>query len=86
MTSRWLRGVIVGACALGLGGCRDPPDKTLVIAVNAPFSQTPYLANTIANGSELAVTAANARGVSIAGTRYRLKLERLDTPLTTKRR
>ena len=65
-------------CA-GCGGsdASKAKTKTLLIAVNAPFSRTPYLGQTIANGAELAATAITTKdGV------YRLRFKRYDTGLS----
>jgi branched-chain amino acid transport system substrate-binding protein len=54
-------------------------DKTLLIAVNAPFSRTPYVGETIAAGAELA--AANTVVNTKSGT-YRFRIKRYDTGLS----
>jgi branched-chain amino acid transport system substrate-binding protein len=71
--------LVLAACG-GSGGGSDA--KALLIAVNAPFSGTPYVGETIANGAQLAVSGVNASGISISGDRYRLKLLRLDNRLS----
>ncbi len=69
--------------AAGCGGSGAKDTKTLVVVVNAPFSQTPFVGETIARGAGLAVDEINARGGIPAGrNRYRLKLRRLDNSLS----
>ncbi len=55
-------------------------EKTLLIAVNAPFSRTPYVGETIADGAALA--AANQVVKTKEGT-YRFRIKRYDTGLST---
>jgi branched-chain amino acid transport system substrate-binding protein len=77
------------AAALAVGGCGgdDPAaEGELTIAVNAPFSKTPYLGNTIAQGVELAVSDANlAGGVRVGDRTYRLRVRRYDNELSPRR-
>ena len=42
----------------GCGGGDDEAVKTLTIAVNAPFSRSPYVGETIARGVELGASRA----------------------------
>ncbi len=56
-------------------------DKTLLIAVNAPFSRTPYVGETIADGAELA--AVNAVATTDEGT-YRFRIKRYDSGLSAR--
>lgn len=53
-----------------------------MIAVNAPFSRTPYVGQTIADGAELAADESDIRTES--GT-YRLRIKRYDTGLSPRR-
>jgi ABC-type branched-subunit amino acid transport system substrate-binding protein len=74
-------------CALvpaACGGDGDPKGsaKTLLVAVNAPFSRTPYVGQTIADGAQLAADEANIR--TDEGT-YRLRIKRYDTGLSARR-
>ncbi len=72
----------LAACGKGNGNAKDVT-KTLTIVVNAPFSQTPYIGDSIAHGVELAVADANARGgVTLDGTSFRLRVEKLDNRLS----
>jgi branched-chain amino acid transport system substrate-binding protein len=69
--------------ASGCGGDSGPDkEKTLMIAVNAPFSKSPYVGETIADGAELA--AANA-GVDAKGVKYKFRIKRYDTGLSARR-
>jgi branched-chain amino acid transport system substrate-binding protein len=68
--------------ASGCGGDSDPgKEQTLMIAVNAPFSKTPYVGETIADGAELA--ASNA-GVDAKGVKYKFRIKRYDTGLSAR--
>jgi ABC-type branched-subunit amino acid transport system substrate-binding protein len=74
-------------CALvpaACGGDGDPKEsaKTLLVAVNAPFSRTPYVGQTIADGAQLAADEANIQ--TDEGT-YRLRIKRYDTGLSARR-
>jgi ABC-type branched-subunit amino acid transport system substrate-binding protein len=74
--------LVVGLCAVlsGCGGDKSAdPTKTVTIAVNAPFSRTPYVGQTIADGAELAASKA---GVEVDGVRYRFRIKRYDTGLS----
>jgi branched-chain amino acid transport system substrate-binding protein len=67
----------------GCGGSGSKGTKTLVVVVNAPFSRTPFVGETIARGAGLAVDEINARGgISAGANRYRLKIKRLDNALS----
>ena len=75
---------VVVFCAV-LAGCSDDKSadstktKTVTIAVNAPFSRTPYVGQTIADGAELAASKA---GVEVDGVKYRFRIKRYDTGLS----
>jgi branched-chain amino acid transport system substrate-binding protein len=79
--------LVVAACLLGgCGGGEEAVEGELTIAVNAPFSKTPYLGNTIAQGVDLAVSDANlAGGVRIGDRTYRLRVRRYDNELSPRR-
>ena len=76
---------VVAFCAV-LAGCGDDKSadstktKTVTIAVNAPFSRTPYVGQTIADGAELAASKA---GVEVDGVKYRFRIKRYDTGLSS---
>ena len=57
-------------------------EETLLIAVNAPFSRTPYVGQTIADGAQLA--ADEARMKTDEGT-VRFRIKRYDTGLSARR-
>src|SRR6185503_3859918 len=76
--------VLVASLALVAAGCGggDNSNPTLLVAINAPFSKTPYVGETIARGAELAVHDINARGgVQVGGKNYDLRTRRLDNAL-----
>src|SRR5262249_10242821 len=63
----------------GCGGGGHKKGGTLLIAVDAPFSQLPALAQTIDRGVQLAAANANANGgVVVDGKLYTVRTERLD--------
>ncbi len=73
--------------ALAAAGCGSKSSstaktKTLVIAVDAPFSRSPYIGNTLANGVQLAVDQINGRGLGVGLSQYRLRVLRLDNALS----
>jgi ABC-type branched-subunit amino acid transport system substrate-binding protein len=57
-------------------------EETLLIAVNAPFSRTPYVGQTIADGAQLAADEANIK--TDDGT-VKLRIKRYDTSLSARR-
>ncbi|MDQ3991815.1 MAG: ABC transporter substrate-binding protein, partial [Actinomycetota bacterium] len=60
-----------------------PAAGTLVIAVNAPFSVSPYIGQTIERGARLAVDRINRDGgVATTSGRYRLRLDTMDNRLS----
>ena len=75
---------VVALCAV-LAGCSNDKSadstktKTVTIAVNAPFSKTPYVGQTIADGAELAASKAS---VEANGVKYRFRIKRYDTGLS----
>ena len=84
------RAVLLLVCAAMVGGCGGSGSPraggTLVIAVDAPFSSSPYIGKTIANGVQLAVDEINAQGGVVSGGRtYRLKVKRYDNALSPRR-
>jgi ABC-type branched-subunit amino acid transport system substrate-binding protein len=73
---------VVALCAVlvGCGGDRSADStKTVTIAVNAPFSRTPYVGQTIADGAALAASKA---AVDVNGVKYRFRIKRYDTGLS----
>jgi branched-chain amino acid transport system substrate-binding protein len=79
------RALLLGVLLLaGCGGGKH--SATLVVAVDAPFSRSPYVGETIANGVQLAVDEVNAQGgVLSEQTVYTLKLKRYDNALSPRR-
>jgi len=69
----------VWSLASGCGGASGGSGKTLLIAVNAPFSNTPYVGDTIANGAELA-----AKGLETSPGKVRFRIERYDSGLSAR--
>jgi branched-chain amino acid transport system substrate-binding protein len=81
---------LVLACAVAAAGCGGEHDggarKTLLVAVNAPFSKTPYVGTTIDRGVSLAASDINDRGgVAVGGESYDLRVKRLDNALSPRR-
>jgi branched-chain amino acid transport system substrate-binding protein len=76
--------MIVALCAV-LAGCSDDESadssktKNVTIAVNAPFSRTPYVGQTIADGAALAASKAT---VDVNGVKYRFRIKRYDSGLS----
>ena len=79
--------LVLAALAVLAAGCggsdASDEEKTLTIAVNAPFSKTPYVGETIADGAELAASSAS---VDAKGTRYKFRIKRYDTGLSARTR
>jgi branched-chain amino acid transport system substrate-binding protein len=70
---------LVPACG---GDGSSGPDETLLVAVNAPFSRTPYVGQTIADGAEL---AADEASIDTDDGTFRLRIKRYDTGLSARR-
>ena len=73
-----------------LAGCSSssPPSSSseLLIVVNAPFSVSPYVGQTIERGVRLAVDQINAKGgIDTGAGRYRLRVQSLDNGLSPTR-
>ena len=74
------------AVLAGCGGsAQGAPRKQLLVVINAPFSRTPYLGQTIENGVRLAASEVNASGIRINGTSYDLKVQTMDSALSPAR-
>ena len=77
--------LVLAALAVLAAGCggdgSSDKERTLTIAVNAPFSKTPYVGETIADGAELAASSAS---VDAKGTRYEFRIKRYDTGLSAR--
>ena len=78
----------VAFCALaaGCGGDDDSSgsSQTVLIAVNAPFSRTPYVGETIANGAQLAAGGPATRVTTKDGMVV-FRIKRYDTGLSARR-
>jgi branched-chain amino acid transport system substrate-binding protein len=72
--------------AAGCGGDGDSSgsETTVRIAVNAPFSKTPYVGETIANGAELAAGGPGAR-VTIKDGTVSFEIRRYDSGLSARK-
>jgi len=71
-----------------LAGCGSSgePQGTLAIAVNAPFSQSPYVGETVFHGADLAVHEVNVSGgVKVGNRSYRLRIKRYDNGLSPRK-
>jgi branched-chain amino acid transport system substrate-binding protein len=76
--------LLLALCAFAAGCGDDGPqgsEKTLLIAVNAPFSRSPYLGQAIADGAQLA--ADDAVVETKEGT-YRFRVKRYDSGLSAR--
>lgn len=80
---------VLAALGLVAAGCGHSSSaatqKTLLIVVDAPFSQSPYIGNTIGNGTRLAADQLNARALSVDGVTYHVRIQRLDNALSPSR-
>ena len=72
---------------LGLAGCGGSKKQqdTLLIAVDAPFSRSPYIGQTIVRGVELAVSEINVAGIPGPVASYMLKVKRYDNALSPRK-
>jgi len=68
----------------GCGGSKKQ-SETLLIAVDAPFSRSPYIGQTIAHGVDLAASEINVAGVPTSKGAYTLKVKRYDNALSPRR-
>jgi ABC-type branched-subunit amino acid transport system substrate-binding protein len=77
--------LVVGALVAGCGGSGAKSKGTITIVVDAPFSRSPYIGNTVADGVRLAADQLNAQGISAGGKAYRIRVVRLDNALSPAR-
>jgi ABC-type branched-subunit amino acid transport system substrate-binding protein len=78
--------VTLALVAAGCGHSSGSDKKqTVLIVVDAPFSQSPYIGNTVANGTRLAADQLDARGLSAGGKGYKVRVLRLDNALSPSR-
>ena len=74
--------IVLALC--GCGGTKKP-STTLLIAVDAPFSRSPYIGQTIARGVELAASEINVAGLAANNGTYTLKVKRYDNALSPRK-
>jgi len=75
--------VAIGLVAAGCGHSSSATKQgSILIVVDAPFSQSPYIGDTIGNGVQLAADQLNAKTLSAGGNHYRLRVLRLDNALS----
>ncbi len=77
--------LVVALAGCGGSGGQGDTRKQLLVVVNAPFSRTPYLGQTIENGVRLATGDVNASGLRVDGTSYNLEVETMDSALSPAR-
>ncbi len=77
--------VVVVALAAACGGSGAKSKGTISIVVDAPFSRSPYIGDTVGNGVRLAADQLNAQGISAGGKAYRIRVVRLDNGLSPAR-
>ena len=81
---RLLALLVIGGLTAGCGGDgSNGSTKTLLIAVNAPFSRTPYVGITIANGAELAAKGPSGV-VNTKDGKFSFRVKRYDTGLSAR--
>jgi branched-chain amino acid transport system substrate-binding protein len=77
--------VLVGLSACG-GGSKSADSKQLLIVVNAPFSKSPAIGQSIEQGVQLAVDEINDDGgMRSGGSTYTFRVEKLDNALSPTR-
>jgi ABC-type branched-subunit amino acid transport system substrate-binding protein len=77
--------ITLALCVAGCGGAEgsDTAPETLTIAVNAPFTGAPYVAQSIAHGVELALQNKTRDGVLSTGDHsYRIRVQKRDNELS----
>jgi branched-chain amino acid transport system substrate-binding protein len=78
--------IVIAFAATGCGGGDGDGRASLLIVVNAPFSRTPYIGETIDRGVTLAARDVNERGgITIGRRNYDLRVKRLDNALSPRR-
>jgi ABC-type branched-subunit amino acid transport system substrate-binding protein len=71
--------LLLAGVLAGCGGSKSVPTKTFLIVVNAPFSQSSYIGETIARGASLATLPLQG---SENNATYNFKVQRLDNALS----
>ncbi|MBW8837765.1 MAG: ABC transporter substrate-binding protein, partial [Burkholderia sp.] len=69
----------------GCGGSGKKEGGSLLVVVNAPFSRTPQLGESIAHGAELGASEANSAGIVAGNKRYTIRVQRMDNALSPAR-
>jgi ABC-type branched-subunit amino acid transport system substrate-binding protein len=77
--------LVLLALAGGCGGHSSATSGTIKVVVDAPFSQSPYIGNTVANGVQLAADQLNAQGLRIGAKTYNVRVLRFDNALSPAR-
>jgi branched-chain amino acid transport system substrate-binding protein len=79
--------VALGAIALtaGCGGHSSAAKGTITIVVDAPFSESPYIGNTVANGVRLAADQLNAQGLRVGAATDTVRVVRFNNALSPAR-
>jgi ABC-type branched-subunit amino acid transport system substrate-binding protein len=75
--------VLLAASCGGSGSSEGK--KSLLVAVNAPFSKSTYVGETIAHGAELAAKSVNVSGLGVGDGVYELRFRRYDNGLSPRR-
>jgi branched-chain amino acid transport system substrate-binding protein len=73
---------VLAAIAAGCGAHSSTAKGTITLVVDAPFSRSPYIGNTISNGVRLAAEQLNAQGIRAGGKQYSIRVMRLDNALS----
>lgn len=77
---------LVAVCATACGSHHDAtPGKPLLVVVDAPFSETPYLGRTIEDGVRLAAEQLNTTGIRVGNDEYHLTVRTMDNALSPAR-
>jgi ABC-type branched-subunit amino acid transport system substrate-binding protein len=76
--------LLVALALCGCGGTKKQ-SSTLLVAVDAPFSRSPYIGQTIARGVELAASEINVAGIAANNGTYTLKVKRYDNALSPRK-
>ena len=76
--------VVLVVALSGCGGSKKQ-SQTLIVAVDAPFSRSPYIGQTIARGVELAASEINVSGLPTSKGSYQLKVKRYDNALSPRK-
>jgi len=75
--------VAIAVVASGCGSSsKNSSTRTILIAVDAPFSKSPFIGNTIANGVQLAADQLAAQGLRIGDSSYKIRVVKLDNALS----